>query len=380
MKCQICDQENNERGLSSHLKAKHGISMKEYYDKYIKEENEGVCPVCKKETKFLGPKKGYRKFCSVSCSKLDNDFKQKLEQYYIKKYGVKNPMQAKEVKEKSKKTLMDKYGVENISQLEEIKDKKIKTCLKNNNVKHPQQSLKIRKKREKNFKNNYGVKNPSQLDIVKKKKEKKSLKRYGTKSVLQSNEIRTKIKETLIKKYNVDHPFKSEEIKKKRKKTFLKLYAVDHPSKNNDIKQKKIKTSLNNYGVKNPMQNSIIFKKQQKSAFKYKDYILPSGKVIKTQGYENYALDILLKQYDESDIITDVSLMPKIIYNLDNKTHRYYPDIYIKSVQKFIEVKSKYTYKATKKINLIKKEAVLKSDYLFEFYVFEKDGNRINII
>ena len=32
---------------------------------------------------------------------------------------------------------------------------------------------------------------------------------------------------------------------------------------------------------------------------KFKDYILPSNKIVKIQGYENYALDILLNIYNE---------------------------------------------------------------------------------
>lgn len=308
MKCKLCNKEIHERGLSTHLKSKHSILMKDYYDKFIKKEDEGICPVCKKETKFLGPKKGYREYCSTKCANLDPKTKAKLEKYYMNKYGVKNPMQSKEIKDKYKQTCKSKYGVENVSQVKEIKDKKSQTCLKNNGVKHPQQSIKIRKKSKKTCLINYDVTNPSQSKVIKKRKE---------------------------------------------------------------------QTSLNNYGVKHPMQNSLIYEKHKQKSYQYKNYKLPSGKIIKIQGYESFALDLLLKKYNEKDIIIDVSKMPKITYTVDNKEHRYYPDIYIKSVSKFIEVKSKYTYNVTKKINLIKKEAVLNNGYLFEFYIFDKKGNLI---
>lgn len=87
-----------------------------------------------------------------------------------------------------------------------------------------------------------------------------------------------------------------------------------------------------------------------KNSFQFKDYILPSKKTIRIQGYENIALDELLLTIKEDDIILSKRNMPKIKYILKNKKHRYYPDIYIPSQNKIIEIKSHYTYKS----NLIK--------------------------
>lgn len=41
------------KGLSSHIRQKHRITSKEYYDIYFKQENEGICPICNKKTPFL---------------------------------------------------------------------------------------------------------------------------------------------------------------------------------------------------------------------------------------------------------------------------------------------------------------------------------------
>jgi very-short-patch-repair endonuclease len=46
----------------------HNISTKDYYDKFIKKENEGKCKRCNKETKFASINSGYQLFCSRSCS------------------------------------------------------------------------------------------------------------------------------------------------------------------------------------------------------------------------------------------------------------------------------------------------------------------------
>lgn len=43
--CQICKKETVPLGMPGHLR-KHNMSTKEYYDKYLKKSNEGICYVC----------------------------------------------------------------------------------------------------------------------------------------------------------------------------------------------------------------------------------------------------------------------------------------------------------------------------------------------
>lgn len=51
--CLICNQKFKAIDpLGPHLKFKHNMTMKEYYDKFLKKSNEGICPVCGKETIF----------------------------------------------------------------------------------------------------------------------------------------------------------------------------------------------------------------------------------------------------------------------------------------------------------------------------------------
>jgi hypothetical protein len=55
MKCEICKQEfEKNHTLSCHINKIHNIDKKEYYDTYLKQHNEGICPICGKETKFKG--------------------------------------------------------------------------------------------------------------------------------------------------------------------------------------------------------------------------------------------------------------------------------------------------------------------------------------
>ena len=115
-----------------------------------------VCPVCGKAVEFICKNgKLFRKYCSNECKYADTDMhkrseegcmkkygvknasslnivKQKRENTFLKKYGVRNNIGRKEVQE----TIRLKYGVDNISQSEEIKQKKIETCIKNNGTKY----------------------------------------------------------------------------------------------------------------------------------------------------------------------------------------------------------------------------------------------------
>ena len=120
------------------------------------------------------------------------------------------------------------------------------------------------------------------------------------------------------------------------------------------------------------MHNATIFEKVVKNSFKKKEYTLPSGNVIIYQGYENVALDELLKTMTEDDFTNDVKQMPRINYIYEGKMHRYYSDIYLPSHKKFIEVKSPYTYNKQLLQNNAKRDQVLLDGYIFEFWICDK--------
>lgn len=115
-----------------------------------------------------------------------------------------------------------------------------------------------------------------------------------------------------------------------------------------------------------------------KLSYVFKNYKMPSGNNIRIQGYEDIALDELVKKYKESDIITERKKIPVIKYNLKNKTLTYYPDIYIVSENKIIEVKSTWTYNKNLIKNIHKALAARKLGYLFEFWIC--DQRKVKII
>lgn len=106
------------------------------------------------------------------------------------------------------------------------------------------------------------------------------------------------------------------------------------------------------------------------------DLLLPSGKKVRIQGYENFAIDTLLKTYNENDLIIENTRIAELtgLIKYDN-SRIYFPDIFIQSERKIIEVKSHYTYRIKLKENLLKKEAVLNRGLLFEFWIFDSAKN-----
>jgi hypothetical protein len=293
----------------------------------INESGGFKCPDCVHLYTYGKPKKQKQ---NLTKEEIQN----KIKETNRKKYGTDYGFQSEIVKQKIKESCFKKYGVEYSLQSKEVKNKGKETCLKK-----------------------YGVEYSSQAEIIKQKTKDTNIEKYGSDCVLKVDEIKTKIKETLIKKYGVEHPMYINGIKEKMKRTSLEKYGVEYPTQLVEIQEKAIHT-----------------------AKAYKNYTTPSGKVIKVQGFEPYALDELYKLYSEDDIITDRKFVPKIEY-LDNSTKKFYfPDIYIKSINKIIEVKSNWTYKTNERKCILKGKACIDKYYKFELWIYDKAGKNKNII
>lgn len=163
----------------------------------------------------------------------------------------------------------------------------------------------------------------------------------------------------------------------KVKKTSLIRFNTEFASQTSDFKKKFIDTCRKKYNCDNPNQNKEIQEKNQKNAKKYKEYIMPSGKIVKIQGYESFALDELLLIYPEEHIIIERKNIPRIEYlDKSNKKHYYFPDIYIEIDNKIIEVKSTWTYKCKTDNNELKALACKNLGYNFEFWVYDDKKNK----
>ena len=133
------------------------------------------------------------------------------------------------------------------------------------------------------------------------------------------------------------------------------------------------KSMKEKYGEDHISKIPEFFKKQQESCFKIKNYKFPSGKIGEIQGYEDLCLDELVynRNIEEEDIIVGINKVPVIKYSFDRKIRCYYPDIYIKSQNKIIEVKSDYIYNLAVDQNEAKWKAVVELGYQMNCFIYD---------
>ena len=126
--CNLCNNNfKNGCAFSKHLHYKHNVSAKDYYDTYMKKPDEGICPMCGKETPFQKFVKGYQKHCCAKCAQNDinNYFKNnnpqynpesklKIQQTCQEKYNGNSPLANDSVRQKRNETMLRKYGKENL--------------------------------------------------------------------------------------------------------------------------------------------------------------------------------------------------------------------------------------------------------------------------
>ena len=223
----------------------------------------------------------------------------------------------------------------------------------------------------------YGVDNISKSDYFHKKMKDNNINKYGVEHYFQSDDFKEKKESIFQEKYGAISYTQTVEFKEKCKKTSLKKYGVESYSQTQEFLEKLKRTSLEKYGVDHPMKSLEVFEKQQKNSYYYKDYVMPSGKVVRVQGYEDIAIDELLLTYREDDLlISNHDIFKKFgafEYEHEGKTHRYFPDIFLIPENMFIEVKSTRTFAVNKKKNLLKRNSVLAKGLRFEFWIYGKN-------
>jgi len=148
-----------------------------------------------------------------------------------------------------------------------------------------------------------------------------------------------------------------------------------------------INASIEKYGTSHPSQNLEVQRKQLQNAFHKKECII-GGRTFKYLGFEDRAIRYLLHQYkyDINDIVNDTELLD-IEFNFaycdqQDKPHQYFPDIYVKSHQLYVEVKSPYTYDKEGKekdrdLVRCKLQCVVDAGYSIQLIIFDKKGTKV---
>jgi len=212
--CQICLRYFcGPKGLSFHIIKNHkDISLKEYYDRYLKTKGDGECKICGQLTKFISIPYGYNQYCSNECVSKSEIVKEKRINTLMNHYGVDNPMKSKIVVDKLSTTFNERYGVDFYVQTKEFKDKYKHTCLEK-----------------------YGVEHSSYSDEILGRIRETNISRYGG-TGFASDELYEKVKHTCLERYGFEHASQSEEIQRKIHQTNIDHFGM-HFSQTSEARQ-----------------------------------------------------------------------------------------------------------------------------------------------
>jgi len=338
----ICEEcgflAKNFISLGTHITEKH-FHPKIYFDKWVKDENDGICKYCGNETKYLRISDGYSKTCSAKCIRA------KTCETNVKKYGCDVPTMNKDVLEKRKNNYFNKHGVYHQMHDEKIKEKIADTNIRKYGNKCTLNNASVKEKKEKTFMKNYGTIHPFQNETIKNNIKKNNFIKYGIEFACQTDKARAKTKSTNLAKYGVEYLFQSKRMREEIKKTNLAKYGVEYCS-----------------------QNEEIFNKQQKSAMKVHEY-----EDIYYQG--SYEKDFLDKYYEYYDIKRG----PRIPYVYLEFNKIYYSDFLLPEYNLIVEIKNGYLYTKDFEKNQLKREACIKNGFLFIF-IIDKNYDDFNIL
>lgn len=293
----------------------------------------------------------YKRYCCIECKQVSQ--LAKMQTAYASKDMVA-------IAEKRKATNIARYGVSNVAQTDSVKDKLRITIAATADVR-------TAKTKETNLKN-HGVESTNSLQSVKDKKRAVFVEKYGVDHQLKIPEVAASVAQK--NRENATKRLAKASI------TNIERYGCENPSSNIDVQAKRTETMIERFGVENASQNAEVHAKKMKSQFRTKEFIFPSGKVVRLQGYECKAVTELLKTYTESEIITETECIPIIPYiDTEGKNHVYFPDIYIPTSNLLIEVKSQYTYNGFTgwyETNMQKHNASISAGYKHEFMIMGK--------
>ncbi|AQM73180.1 endonuclease [Noumeavirus] len=321
----------------------------------------------------------------------------------FQRYGASCPLQAPKIREKIVDNWKNKWGYDNPLSVPEIQEKCKEGMVRNHGVEYTTQSVELKEKIKESNKKKFGFDNPMKCEDVKKKyketvskrtedekkntKEKKfatNLKRHGHKDVMKNPEIAQKHKESIIERDS--DPIKMKERSESRSKTCMEKYNAPNPMMDENVKKKGRETYMSRTGYDHPSHNPEVISKRNRSLFHKKEFVMPSGGIFICQGYEPFALRLLLSEgIREEDILSPSKEKISVGYIFGGKERVYHPDIFIKSESLLIEVKSEWTYNRhgkdldLQKKNLEKLKACRKSGYSTRLYIFNEKGILVSL-
>lgn len=201
------------------------------------------------------------------------------------------------------------------------------------------------------------------------------LKNHGVEHALQSNEIYSKMRIKSLEKFGTDHPMRKSYIAQKVVDKKIATYGCPSSWSGKDNYQTHVDISASQFGYAygtftNVSQIPEVQEKKMKSSYLAKDYVLPSGKIIRIQGYEDKFLDIALTHYHEQMFDFGKISIP---YQYNGKSCHYFPDFSLNLLNEIIEVKSDYTFYADIDKNIAKAMGVINSGKNITFAIYREN-------
>lgn len=215
-KCEICGEEFE------------GSKLKRICDK----EHHRICKICGKDFIIKKVKSPSRMINREVC--YNNDC--------VKEYKTL----------KTNNTNLERYGVKRPLQNKEIKNKYEETCLERYNSTSPFKNKDIQERSKVSIQKKYGVNYYMETNEFREKSKDTMIKKYGSPLVIQSDELKQKIIQTNLRKYGVKYPLQSEEIYNKTVKTCINKYGSKigtYTLSKPEIQSKVRKTMIKKYGV-----------------------------------------------------------------------------------------------------------------------------------
>jgi len=158
-----------------------------------------ICLYCKKHsTKFFNYTLGYNKYCSRKCGQYNDLIQENREKVFLERYGVDNPGKVKEFRNKIEQTNIKKYGGKAPLCSKLVRKNCRETCLGKYGVEYVSQSNIAKVK----SKETVSKRTPKEKEKIYKKRSNTNLKKYGSvglseqKLKLQYIKLKVKLKDS----------------------------------------------------------------------------------------------------------------------------------------------------------------------------------------